>query len=69
MILLGLESFLFGLWLLSLLTERSGQNVLERSGVQQITDLILRQRLLDQKTEQNGVTKLSEVMEQLKHSH
>ena len=65
MILLGLESFLFGLWLLSLLTERSGQNVLERSGVQQITDLILRQRLLDQKTEQNGVTKLSEVMEQL----
>ena len=69
MILLGLESFLFGLWLLSLLTERSWQNVLERSGVQQITDLILRQRLLDQKTEQNGVTKLSEVMEQLKHSH
>ena len=65
--LLCLQSFLFGFWLLSLFTEGPGKNVLERSSVEQITDLILGERLLYQQTEQNGVSKLSEVVEELKH--
>ena len=35
--------------------------------MEQITDLILGERLLYQQTEQNGVSKLSEVVEELKH--
>ena len=54
--LLGLQSLLLGLRLLTLLAEGAREDVLEGGGVQEVAHLLLGKRLLDQQTEQYRVS-------------
>ena len=63
--ILCLQPLLLRLKLLPFLAKRPRQNILERCRVKQVHNFLLRQRLLHEETEEDGITELPEVVEEL----